>query len=59
MSGQTTVLCESEILWVATTGREFHHRAYHSEGWASTNGETLLKEKMNIRLGGTDGTDDR
>lgn len=59
MTGQTTVLCESKILWIATTGRGFSHSTYHSEGWASTNGENFLKEKINIGLGATDGTYDR
>lgn len=57
-TGQATVVCESEILWIATTGRGFSHFTHHSQGWAGTHEEDLVREKVNFGLGATDGRND-
>lgn len=55
VAGRSLVLCVRERLCTATMGRGGSHSTYHTVGWASTNGETLLKERMNAASVSRDG----
>lgn len=47
VAGRPIALCVRERLCTATMGRGGSHSTYHTVGWASTNGEALLMERMN------------
>lgn len=48
-------LCVRERLCTATMGRGGSHSTYHTVGWACTNGEALLMERMSTALVSRDG----
>lgn len=48
-------LCVRERLCAATMGRGGSYSTYHTVGWANTNGETQLKERMNTGCVSRDG----